>query len=134
MNGLWFFGSGSLRSSHQESLIWHGELVLHFMNHTFCGHPASSGSHSRSHDAEDQQPFLASLVQRHEHVCSALLFHSTSLTFGQDEDQPEPHGYIDSLVGWNHETEVVTGVNAELCPTCQYDGGVQVLAVVEIAQ
>ena len=31
------------------------------------------------------------------------------------------------------KTELVTGVNAELGPTCQHDSGVQVFAVVDIA-
>ena len=55
-----------------------------------------------------------------------LLLHG----LGQDRDQPVPHDHIDSsLVGWNHEADLVTSITAELGPTCQHDGGVQVLEV-----
>jgi len=43
-------------------------------------HPASIGCLGSSHCTEDQQTLLTSLVQRHEHVRSALLFHSSQLT------------------------------------------------------
>ena len=89
---------------------------------------------------------------------SFLLVHTTLLTYqiispnrlllgglGQDGDHLEAHDRVDSLVGWNHETELVASANGTsrarkttldakrllahllwtaLGPPCRHDGGV----------
>jgi len=43
-------------------------------------HPATLLSLTTRVNAEDQKPFIATLVQRHEHVGAAFLLHTAKLT------------------------------------------------------
>ena len=85
MHGHWCFGSGSLRSSRSDAWavqlpINLGSLMGQRVSLPRKDRRSSPAPQALRASCLHQQPVLTSLVQRHEHVRPAVLFHSTSLT------------------------------------------------------